>query len=72
VVWLIWELWSNFDHDPNTWPLTWVIVTYVPAWITLPAVLILALWLPYHFWTNYRDRRNQRMNPSSVHAPEEE
>lgn len=57
VAWLFWELWANFDHDPDTWPLTWVIVRYVPAWITLPAVLILALWLPWHFWTNYRERR---------------
>jgi hypothetical protein len=56
VAWLFWELWSAFDGDPTTWPLTWVIVKYVPAWITLPAVLVLAVWLPYHFWSNYRHR----------------
>lgn len=59
VAWLFWELWANFDNDPNTWPLTWVIVHYVPAWITLPAVLLLAVWLPYHFWSNYQRKRRR-------------
>lgn len=56
LAWLFWELWANFDNDPNTWPLTWVIVRYVPAWITIPAVIVLAVWLPYHFIRNYRER----------------
>lgn len=72
VAWLFWELWANFDSDPDTWPLTWVIVRYVPAWITLPAVAVLAVWLPWHFWSNYRARRLERMNRSSVNASEEE
>lgn len=59
VAWLFWELWANFDSDPDTWPLTWVIVKYVPGYITIPAVLILALWLPWHFWTNYKNRKGR-------------
>jgi hypothetical protein len=52
--WLAWELVANFDHDPGTWPLTWVIVTYLPWWIYLPAAVILGAWIPFHFWQNWR------------------
>jgi hypothetical protein len=60
LAWLFWELYANFDGDPDTWPLTWVIVRYVPAWVTLPAALLLAVWLPIHFWTNYQKKRASR------------
>lgn len=52
LAWLAWELVAAFDHDPHTWPLTQVIVTYVPAWIYMPAALLLAVWLPWHLWSN--------------------
>jgi hypothetical protein len=52
LAWLGWELIAAFDRDPHTWPLTHVIVTYVPAWIYMPAALLLAVWLPWHLWSN--------------------
>jgi hypothetical protein len=58
VAWLAWELPAAFDHNPHTWPLTEVIVTYVPAYVALPAAVALALWLPWHFYVNYRAKRS--------------
>jgi hypothetical protein len=52
LAWLGWELIAAFDGSKATWPLTQIIVTYVPAWIYLPAALLLAVWLPYHLWSN--------------------
>jgi hypothetical protein len=57
LAWLGWELIAAFDHDPHTWPLTQILITYVPAWLTIPAALILGVWLPIHLWTEYRKRR---------------
>jgi hypothetical protein len=54
VAWLGWELPAASDHNPHTWPLTEVIVTYVPPWLYLPAALVLGIWVPYHFWSNWR------------------
>jgi hypothetical protein len=31
LAWLAWELVAAFDGSPSTWPLTQVVVTYVPA-----------------------------------------
>jgi hypothetical protein len=57
LLWLGWELYAANDHDPHTWPLTEVIVRKVPAYITLPAALLLAVWLPWHFWSAYRAKK---------------
>jgi hypothetical protein len=56
LAWLGWELIAAFDHDPHTWPLTQVIVTYLPVWLYLPAALLLACWLPAHLWQNRKRR----------------
>jgi hypothetical protein len=64
LAWLAWELIAAFDHDPHTWPLTQVIITYVPAWIYMPAALLLAVWLPWHLWSN---RRRGSKKESSGH-----
>lgn len=57
AAWVVWELVAAFDDDPHTWPLTQLIVTYVPAYIILPVTLLLAVWLPWHFWSAYRARK---------------
>jgi hypothetical protein len=57
AAWLAWELYAANDHDPHTWPLTYVLVHYLPAWLTIPAALILGVWLPWHLWTEYRKKR---------------
>jgi hypothetical protein len=53
--WLIWEIFASADGDPNTWPLTKVLVTYLPIWLYMPAALLLAVWLPWHLWSNRRN-----------------
>jgi hypothetical protein len=59
IAWLGWEMVAVLDSNPSTWPLTQIVVTYVPAYITLPAALILAVWLPWHFITEYRRKRRR-------------
>lgn len=49
ILWLAWELITNFDSDPDTWPLTWLIRHYLSPWVYFPAVLALAGWLVWHF-----------------------
>lgn len=51
-----WELVASFDGNPDTWPWTQLITTYVPWWVTFPAILVLVVWLPIHFWRWYRKR----------------
>jgi Flp pilus assembly protein TadB len=65
LAWLSWELIAAFDGSKATWPLTQIIVTYLPAWIYLPAALLLAVWLPWHLWSN-RKRRQQRVTSSLI------
>lgn len=60
---LVWELIAAYDHDPQTWPLTWIIRAYVPWWIYFPAAIILGVWLVYHFRpVKRRERRRHREN----------
>jgi hypothetical protein len=54
LAWLGWELIAALDGNPDTLTLTEVIVTYVPPWLYIPAVIVLAIWLPWHFWTAWR------------------
>src|SRR4051812_3884058 len=49
LAWLAWELIANFDTNPGTWPLTWLIRHYVSPWIYFPAAIGLAVWLVFHF-----------------------
>jgi hypothetical protein len=68
LAWLGWELIAAFDHDPHTWPLTQVVITYVPAWIYMPAALLLAVWLPWHLWSNRRrDSKKESSGHEEVH-----
>jgi hypothetical protein len=69
LAWLAWEIPSAADHDPHTWPLTEVVVTYVPAYITLPAVLLLVIWLPWHFVTNYRAKSRRASEEAIMTNP---
>ena len=55
LAWLGWELIAALDGNPDTLTLTQVIVAYVPPWLYIPAVIVLAIWLPWHFWTAWRD-----------------
>jgi hypothetical protein len=57
VAWLAWELFAAFDGSAATWPLTEVVVEYVPAEVTYAAIGALALWLPIHFAIRYRRKR---------------
>jgi hypothetical protein len=60
LAWLGWELFAALDGNPDTLTLTEVIVTYVPPWLYIPAVIVLAIWLPWHFWTAWRDSLSDR------------
>lgn len=60
LAWLAWELPAAFDNNADTYPLTQLIVEYVPPWITIPAAAILAVWLPLHFIGNYRRKSLHR------------
>jgi hypothetical protein len=50
------ELWAAFDNSPNTVPWT-ELLTDLPWWVTMPAALLLAVWLPLHLIYWYRQRR---------------
>lgn len=54
-----WELVASFDHDPNTWPWTDLIVHYVPPEITALILGGLIFWLPVHFTLRYWRGRNR-------------
>lgn len=66
LAWLAWELVASFDDTSSTWPLTQLIVHYLPPWLYLPAAVVLAAWLPWHFYTNWRRRRREQMKGSSI------
>jgi hypothetical protein len=51
------ELWASFDDSGDTLAWTHLIVRYLPAWVTFPAIAVLIVWLPWHFWDHYR-RKN--------------
>lgn len=50
------ELVAAFDHSDATAPWT-ELLTDLPWWITMPAALLLAVWLPLHLAHWYRLRR---------------
>jgi hypothetical protein len=56
LTWLAWELIAAFDSNSHTWPLTRVIVAYVPWPVTALAIAVLIAWLPLHFAAAYRNR----------------
>jgi hypothetical protein len=55
LAWLGWELIAALDGNADTLTLTDVIVSYVPPWLYIPAVVVLAIWLPWHFFTAWRN-----------------
>lgn len=50
------ELLAAFDSSPSTVPWT-ELLTDLPWWVTMPAALLLSLWLPAHLAYWYRRRR---------------
>jgi hypothetical protein len=50
------ELWAALDHDPDTVPWT-ELLTDLPPWLTLPAAVLLSVWLTPHLIHWYRLRR---------------
>ena len=48
------ELFAVYDGDPNTLPWTSYIATYIPVWVGLPLIVLLAIWLVIHFIIRYR------------------
>lgn len=52
------ELWASFDSSPETVPWTDLIRDNVPWPVTAGAILVLIVWLPWHFYDRYR-RKNQ-------------
>jgi cytochrome c biogenesis protein CcdA len=63
VAFLGWELFAAFDDSPATWPLTQVVVTYVPASLGLGGIALFAGWLVFHFVAAYRSRGTDRGEP---------
>jgi hypothetical protein len=54
LAWLAAEVAYIVDNDPDTWPLTKIVVTYVP-WPILAAVLAwFVAWITPHFAAAYR------------------
>ncbi len=51
------ELWCVISGDPETPPLTFVVVQYVPWWLTLPFLC----WLLAHFVSHYTALRGVRI-----------
>lgn len=56
LVFLVWEIWAVRDGDPHTWPLTQIVVTYVPAPVTAAVIVWFVAWLPLHFANEYRKK----------------
>lgn len=69
VAWLVWEVFSANDSDPHTWPLTHILVAYVPSWVTIPAATLLAAWIVPHFVSAYKRREAAVVNPQPVPLP---
>lgn len=64
LAWLTWELIAAYDTSADTWPLTHLIIKYVPPWIYFPAALLLAGFLVWHFWPDgHSGRRSTPTNP---------
>lgn len=58
------ELFASFDTSPATEPWTHYVTTYLPPWLTFTLVAVLNVWLPMHFYLEYRKRKNdRRTNP---------
>jgi len=54
------EILAAFDGNPDTVPWT-EYLTDLPWWVTIPAALVLSVWLPLHLLAAYR--RKQRGEP---------
>lgn len=57
AAWIAAELLAAFDSDPNTVPLTALIVDHVPLWYGFPIVVAFAVWLVAHFWIYWHQRK---------------
>jgi hypothetical protein len=60
LAWLAWELIAAYDGSPDTWPLTHLVIKYLPPWIYFPAAVLLAAFLVWHFWPTGRSGRHIR------------
>lgn len=60
LAWLVWELIAAYDGSASTWPLTHLIIKYLPPWIYFPAALLLAAFLVWHFWPDGHSGRHTR------------
>src|SRR5438045_7488248 len=56
------ELLASFDRSPATVPWT-ELLTDLPWWVTMPAALLLSIWLPLHLASWYRRRRAAAPSP---------
>lgn len=57
AIWLVWELIGAFDKNPETLPLTQIIVGNVPQWIGLPIIAFFSSWLIIHFIKYYNKEK---------------
>lgn len=57
VLWVLWELISAGDGNKDTWPLTQILIHYLPPEVVIPAAVLLAAWLPIHFAAAYGKRK---------------
>lgn len=52
---LFMEIYSIFDNNPNTYPLTWLIISNIPAIIGMPLIVGFCVWLIAHFYKKYKE-----------------
>lgn len=57
ALWTGMEVYAANDHDPNTEPLTTLVVDHVPATLALTAGAGGLAWVVEHFWTRYQRKR---------------
>lgn len=50
------ELYASFDGNPETEPWTWLIIGYIPSWVTFSAITGLFIWLIVHFARRYKKK----------------
>lgn len=48
--WAVWDFAVTNDNDPNTWPLTHLVIYYLTPWGAFGAAVALCGWLLWHFW----------------------
>lgn len=57
---IVLEVWAAFDNSEETIPWTKLIVSSVPVWITMPLIVLIFVWLFFHFRKFYKKEKEKK------------